>query len=96
MGGFLWDSIREVSRQHHVIIFHPDLVGHDSIVNYGTSDVALSLRIVPEATHEFVVPIVLPLLPIFDDAVAIDVSKSELMAHVGFIRYMVVKDVVKV
>jgi len=95
VGGFVGNSIRVVPREHHVILLHPSLIGHDSIVNNGAFNVARALRVVPEAADEFVMPVVLILLPLFDDAVAIDISESELMAHVGLIRRMVVKDVVK-
>ena len=95
VGGFVGNSIRVVPREHHVILLHPVLIGHDSIVNNGLSNVALALRVVPEAADEFVMRVVLSLLPLFDDAVVIDVSESELVAHVGLIRRMVVKDVVK-
>ena len=92
----LWDvSILVVTLDHHVILFIPRIVGHNTIVRDSLSDVACALGIVPESADEFVVVVILLLLLLLDDSIEVCVTNEELVGHVVLKAHVVVNDVVK-
>ena len=79
-----------------VIRLHPLILGHDSIVvDKCLSDVAFTLGVVPVSTHKSIVPVVLTMLPLVDEAVVVDVTKSVLVADIGLKAHIVIDEVVK-
>lgn len=87
--------VRVVAFEHHVILFVPLLKCHDSIVDKCLANISFTFRIIPEASDELIVPIVLVLLPLLNNAVVVGVSESKLMTDVGFEAHIVVEDVVE-
>ena len=84
-----------VTTEHHVILFVPLVKCHDSIVDQCLHNISFTFRIIPEASDELIVPIVLVLLPLLNDAVLVGVSESKLVTDVGFEAHIVVEDVVE-
>ena len=87
--------VREIALKHHIVLLVPCCEVHDSIVLQGLLDISGALGVVPEAADELIVPIVLVLLPLLDNAIVIGVAKSELMASIGLKAHVIIDYVVK-
>ena len=90
-------SVWILTLDYRVILLHPLLFGHNSIVvNKCLSNIALALGIVPPSTHLLEVPVVAIVLPLVDGAVVVKVTESVLVADVGLKAHMIIDDVVKI
>ena len=94
--GIHWNvRVRIITLDHHVILPHPLIVRHDSIVGDCFLHIALALGMVPEPTDESIVIVVLVMLPLFDLAIVVCVTELELVADVGLKAFIIVDNVVQ-
>ena len=87
--------VREVTLDHHVILSHPLVVGHDSIVKDSLLDIAFALGMVPEPSNRFIVSIVPVMFVIIDDAISVPVTQCEIMVDEGLEAHVIVDNVVQ-
>ena len=87
--------VREVALDHHVILPHPLLYAHDSIVKDSLLDIACALGMIPEPSDLFIVPVVLVMFCIIDDSISVPVAKLKLMVYEGLEVHMIADNVVQ-